>query len=247
MKTEPMKPLEDEHTLESHLLRIQNLGYTLVFDALPPDLVSRLVDKIDELMPAHGMSPTGQTAECTSRDINRLYELDPLFEDLMDYPTVFPIVEAAMEGDITLLGAAIANLMPSGSATRSTPWHRDGPYLRFTYFLTDLTEDGGPTAVLPGTHRAESGPPDWFRTPDRIPKEIPGMVKVVVPAGTCMINDTNIWHTSTPNLSDNPRKLIWTVFKTADRPLPREDLRNSQWFVDRQTDPLRRKLCATDV
>lgn len=249
-----MKPLEGEYTLESHLLRIQNLGYTLVFDALPPDLVSRLVDKMDELMPTHGLcrqiSPGSQTPECTTRDINRLYELDPLFEDLMDYPTVFPIVEAAMEGDITLFGSAIADLMPPGSATRSPPWHRDGrdgPYFRFTYFLTDLTEDGGPTAVLPGTHRAESGPPDWFRTPDRIPKEIPGMVKVVVPAGTCMINDTNIWHTSTPNFSENPRKLIWTVFKTADQALPSEDLRNSQWFVDRQTDPLRRKLCGTDV
>ena len=106
---------------------------------------------------------------------------------------------------------------------------------------------GARRPFYPGTHRAESGPPDWFRTPDRIPKAIPGMVKVVVPAGTCMINDTNMWHTSTPNLSENPRKLIWTVFKTADRPLPSEDLRNSQWFVDRQTDPLRRKLCGTDV
>jgi hypothetical protein len=73
------------------------------------------------------------------------------------------------------------------------------------------------------------------------------MVKVVVPAGTCMVNDTNIWHTSTPNFSENPRKLIWTVFETADQALPSEDLRNSQWFVDRQTDPLRRKLCGTDV
>ena len=98
-----MKPIEGEHTLESHLLRLQHLGYTLVYDALPPDLVSRLVDKIDELMPTEGTIPGGETTECLSRDVNRLYDRDPIFEDLMDCATVFPIVVFVGFQDFTVL------------------------------------------------------------------------------------------------------------------------------------------------
>jgi len=31
-------------------------------------------------------------------------------------------------------------------------WHRDGDYIRLTFFLEDTPEGGGGTAFLPGSH-----------------------------------------------------------------------------------------------
>ncbi len=55
-----------------------------------------------------------------------------------------------------------------------------------------------------------------------------------------------LWHTSTPNHSDSARKLVWIVYKTAKQELTGHlNLRSTQGYVDRQTDPLRMKLCGT--
>lgn len=238
-----MPPVAADHNLDVHLTRLAFQGYTLIEQALPPELVTTLVRRMDELLPTHGVLPTAARPDTPSRDINRVWEVEPLFEDLMDYPTVFPIAEQYMKGDITLLSGAIANFMPRRTPAR-VPWHHDGPYVRLTYYLSDVTLHGGPTGVLPGTHTSPSGPPKWFNTHDGYPCHVDGMVPVVVPAGTCMINDTMIWHTSTPNDSDIDRKLVWIVFKKASQAITGfTELRNSEEYLAGVTDPVRRRLC----
>lgn len=238
----PMPPIATEFAIEAHLHRLDFMGYTFVENALPKDLVARLVRSMDELLPTHGALPSGARPDTPSRDINRVWEFDPLFADLMDWPSVFPIAERYMKGDITLLGTSIANFMPRRSPAR-VPWHVDGRYVRLTYYLTDVTLHGGPTAVLPGSHKSPQGPPKWFNTDDGYPRQIPGAVPVVVPAGTCMINNTMLWHSSTPNDSDADRKLVWIVFKTAAQELTGfPELRSTPEFIHRQTMPLRRRL-----
>ncbi|MCE9588955.1 MAG: phytanoyl-CoA dioxygenase family protein [Planctomycetes bacterium] len=241
-----MPPVQHEHEIDAHLTRLEFQGYTLIENALPPELVARLVRRMDELMPTHGALPTAARPDTPSRDINRVWEFEPAFEGLMDLPAVFPIAERYMKGDITLLGTAIANFMPRRTPAR-VPWHHDGPYVRLTYYISDVTLHGGPTGVLPGTHKSPSGPHKWFNTDDGYPRHVPGMVPVVVKAGTCMINDTMIWHTSTPNDSDTDRKLVWIVFKKASQELtPFPELRNSPEYLARQTNPLRRRLCGLE-
>lgn len=238
-----MPPIPPVHEIEAHLNRLDFMGYTLVEKALPGELVARLVRRMDELLPTHGALPTAARPDTPSRDINRVWEHEPLFEDLMDWPSVFPIAERYMQGDITLLSTAIANFMPRRTPAR-VPWHVDGRYVRLTYYLTDVTLHGGPTAVLPGSHKSPTGPPKWFNTDDGYPRHIPGMVPVVVPAGTCMVNDTMIWHSSTPNESDADRKLVWIVFKKAAQDITGfPELRNTPEFLARQTSPRRRRLC----
>lgn len=38
----------------------------------------------------------------------------------------------------------------------SMAWHRDGDYIRLTFFLEDTPEGGGGTAFLPGSHLVEA-------------------------------------------------------------------------------------------
>lgn len=238
-----MPPIAAESMADLRQIHLQHLGYTLIEDALPPARVADLVRRMDALLATHGELPTAARPDTPSRDVNHVWDLDPAFEDLMDLPGVFEVAERYMEGDITLLATAIANFMPRRTPAR-VPWHADGPYVRLTYYLTDVAEHAGPTAVLPGTHRVGSGPPKWFNTDDGYPRRVPGMTPVVVKAGTCMINDTMLWHTSTPNNSDVDRKLVWIVFKKAAQPVTGfENLRNRPSWVARQSTPRRRKLC----
>jgi len=236
--------LNDELTAEAHQLQLRYQGYTLVPNAIPHDMLRVLVEKYDALLPEHGEVPTGAPPGASGRDVNRLFEIEPVFADLMDLPSTFPIIERYMNGNVTLLSSAIANYVP-GCAPPRVSWHRDGPYVRLTCLLSDVEENGGAMAVLPGTHHGDERP-DWLTDADGVPRIIPGEVRIAAPAGTCVINNTLLWHTSTANELDHPRKLVWIVYKMAEQELtPYIHLRNSQEFVDRQIDPLRMKLCGT--
>lgn len=238
-----MPPVAAESMLDLHQIRLESAGYTLIENTLAPDHVADLVRRMDALLPTHGELPTAARPDTPSRDINRVWDHDRAFECLMDLPGVFEVASRYMKGDITLLSSAIANFMPRRTPAR-VPWHFDGPYVRLTYYLTDVSATGGPTAVLPGTHRTGERPPAWFNTPDGYPRHVAGMTPVVVKAGTCMVNDTLLWHTSTPNDSDVDRKLVWIVFKKASQELtPFLNLRDTEAFAASQKSPVRRRLC----
>src|SRR5690349_6887678 len=104
-----MVPLPPQHAMDNHLQRLEHEGYTVVPGALPPASLREVLMKYDEAMSRLGVSPTAAPADTPSRDVNRLFEVDPFFEQFMDHPSVFPIVEREMKGDVTLLGGAIAN------------------------------------------------------------------------------------------------------------------------------------------
>ena len=242
-----MQPLPDEHEMDTHLMRLEHQGYTLVPRALAPDQLEPIRAKFDDLVKNRARVPTAVCDESTGIvDLNRMYELDPIFEPLMDLPSVFPIAAQIMDGDITLLGGSIGQYLPPHTPP-TMRWHRDGDYVRFTYILDDLGPAGGGTGLLPGTHRATDGPPAWMNEADRRPYEIPGMVHLAAPAGSCMINYTMLWHTRTTNYTARPRRLIWQVFKRAHEPLtPTQSLRLSQEYIERQTEPRRRRLMGLD-
>ena len=242
-----MQPLPDKHEMAIHLMRLEYQGYTLVPNALPADLLESIGARFDDLVKNHTQVPTAVCDESTGIvDLNRMYELDPIFEPLMDLPSVFPLAEQIMDGDITLLGGSIGHYLPPHTPTNMR-WHRDGDYVRFTYILDDLSAEGGGTGILPGTHRSEDGPPEWMNDADRQSYEIPGMVYLAAPAGTCMVNYTMLWHTRTSNHTQRPRRLIWQVFKRSHQPLTTtQSLRLSQEYIERQTDPQRRVLVGLD-
>ena len=238
-----MQPFPAEREMAAHLMKLQYQGFTIVPNAIPADLLKGVRDKFDELVENCDKVPTAVRDEKTGIvDLNRMYELDPVFEDLMDLPSVFPIAKEIMEGDVTLLGGSIGQYLPPHTPSNMA-WHMDGDYVRFTYILDDLDEDGGGTGLFPGTHRSGERPPEWMNTPEKLPYKVPGMVRLAASAGSCMVNYTTLWHTRTPNKTDRPRRLIWQVYKRSHQPLTsNESLCLSQEYIERQTDPRRRVL-----
>ena len=244
-----MEPVPDVHALSLHLKRLQFTGFTLVPQALAPTHLARVRERLDELFRDHANVPTAvedfrrtSLAGSGSIDINRLFELDPVFEDLMDRPTVLPIIQASLGYDATLCCDATGNFRASRSRA-ATLWHRDGgPYLRLTYFLDDIAEHNGATAFLPGSHLSSEPPPPWANHNGQ-PRRLPGMVYATGPAGACLLNNTNLWHTNTPNESNQPRRVIWLLFKPSQVEFASHDeMKSTAAYIASQADPRRRAL-----
>ncbi|MBA3687113.1 MAG: phytanoyl-CoA dioxygenase family protein [Planctomycetes bacterium] len=225
-------------------------GYAVLPQALPTPLLGRLREAFDRLM----VGPIAAEPQSLQHQVNRVIERDPAFLELIDLPSVFPLVRAIIGADVTLAaGGEAYSKRPHSPAFIS--WHNDFqwmvdvPYprqnfwVRATYFLDDIDEDTAPMALLPGTHRADHECPADLTGPDGQPRELPGMVRLTGKAGDCVVNHTEIWHTNTPNRGTRIRKLVMLTYKHAWM---------RQWgdghdiqvaFAETQTDPLRRQLC----
>jgi ectoine hydroxylase-related dioxygenase (phytanoyl-CoA dioxygenase family) len=95
-------------------------------------------------------------------------------------------------------------------------WHHDvgmaGVYhprsimmVKVFYLLTDVSPDGGGTAVIPGSHRF----PMDFKLPHvENPAEMPGHVKMAYPAGTAWLFNGRTYHAALHNSSDQRRQVL---------------------------------------
>ncbi|MCX5660167.1 MAG: phytanoyl-CoA dioxygenase family protein [Planctomycetota bacterium] len=211
----PQTPLDDV----LHLLRRD--GYVLMENALTPAQVAELRPAYDRQVE---MNPPVPGAGALRVEVKRIVERAPVFEQLMDVPPVLRVAHGVIGDDIELAS--------SGELDHKLPhtppyigWHNDFqwmvnvPYprqnfwLRCTYFIAPVAADGGPFTLLPGSHlRGEVCPSDEQASK---PRQIEGQLGITGPAGSCLINNTEIWHCNSANISGNPRRLVMIVYKHA--------------------------------
>jgi hypothetical protein len=222
--------------MERHLEELEQQGFTAVPAAIPPHLLLPMREAFDATCdairrtkpPEHWSQETNDEGAV---DFFRAYEISPAFEPLMDLPSVFPILAAALrQGRGGLVGeprirTPVTQLLP-GHTQSTNKWHRDGGHIRLTYILDGLEHGGGGTALVAGTHldrlhsKQDRLPlPEWFQqNPLGAPEDAPPEEWQVVtplaglPAGSCLINWTDIVHRRTDNSTASPRRTFWQVF-----------------------------------
>jgi hypothetical protein len=247
-EAKPMNRVTPDTPLAEIVALIQRDGYVLMENAVAPGQVRELSAVYDQQLALHPPAPGAIRLE-----VKRILEQDPVFEPLMDLPTVFPVARAIIGADIELASSGeLDHKLPCTPAYIS--WHNDFqwmvdvPYprqnfwIRCTYFLSEVTEQMGPFTLLPGSHTADRACPRELTGADRQPRVIDGQVPITGPAGSCLINNTEIWHTNTPNRSDLPRRLIMILYKHAWMKQWQEGYETTPAFAARQTDPIRRQL-----
>lgn len=236
----PMEELDEAHQLEIQILNLKNLGYTMVRGAIPPDMLKEIQNAFDKKMNEQ-IARMGRDFRNTFNrfDLIPLWQ-EPSFRQLVNLPKIMPIVRGYMErywGDEPVVfGAGHGHCLFENSPAHQA-WHNDARvnkkasdmtppiYIRLTFLIEDVEEDMGPTALLPGTHGTHVNSPPWFTAPDGQPRQVPEMVLASGKAGDCLINDTSIYHTNTPNLSNRVRKVIWALYAGARTPVwVRKDL-----------------------
>lgn len=223
-------------------------GYVLMEDALTPAQVAALAAAYDRQLEQNPPKPGATRVE-----VPRILERDPAFEALMDLPTTFPVACGLIGADIELAsGGEMDHKLPRTPAYiawhNDFQWMTDVPYprqnfwVRCTYFLSDVRDDTGPFTLLPGTHLKDHACPPEMNEASGQPKVVPGQIGITGPAGSCLINNTEIWHTNSPLTGDFPRRLIMVLYKHAWMKQWQQGYETTPEFAACQTDPVRRQL-----
>ncbi|HET9729673.1 MAG TPA: phytanoyl-CoA dioxygenase family protein [Acidimicrobiia bacterium] len=195
-----------EPAISSHLDAIDRDGYTIVEDAIEPDLVAALRDTIRRLEDELDVRPRNTAAE--GHATKRMYNLlarDPVFQAMPVHPSVLPIVERVLDRGCLMSGMTAIDI---GPGEHPQPMHPDDvvmtrhlppphPPMMVTsmWALTDFTADNGGTLYVPGSHR-------WPKLPDD-PGALDGVeVRALeMPAGSVMIFHGSLWHGGGANVT----------------------------------------------
>lgn len=242
-----MNRVTPQTALPEVLEMMQRDGYVLMENALTAAQVEVLSAAYDEQLAGHPRAEGALRVE-----VPRILERDERFEMLMDNAPVFNVARGVLGYDIELASSgeldhkfartpAYIGWHSDFQWMKSAPLPRQNFWVRATYFIGDVNPDGGPFTLLPGSHLRSEPCPDTPR--GQAPQPMPGQVGIIGKAGSCLINNTEIWHTNSANTSDNDRRLIMIMYKHAWMKQWQEGYETSPEFAARQTDPIRRQLC----
>jgi ectoine hydroxylase-related dioxygenase (phytanoyl-CoA dioxygenase family) len=147
---------------QAHLDRLDRDGFTIVEDAIAPDLVDALAGALARLERELGAKPAGNGFE--GRHTVRIYNLlayGPPFDAVPVHPSVLPLVEGVLDEGCLVSSLSSIAIDPGEAAQ---PIHADDqviplakPHIPIVcnsmWALTDFTEANGATRLVPGSHR----------------------------------------------------------------------------------------------
>lgn len=178
----------------------------------------------------------------------------PEFMDLVDRPEILTLLGFLLGYNVQL-GNSHAFIRPGYEKSQGESpqglfgWHRDlmptappingrYPHLatRVGYFFTPADEPlMGSLYVVPGSHRT-AGRPAWNRQTD-LPY---GMHELLVTAGSAVLFDNRLWHSTSPNYGPHARKNLYMEY--APRWMRPFDYHFQDEAVYAAADPVRRQL-----
>ncbi|APE37141.1 hypothetical protein BOX37_28035 [Nocardia mangyaensis] len=205
-----------DHGLLSHALELEALGYTVIPDALEPDLRSELTEQLLACAAADDAPVDTESGGC-HRD--RTQEV-PLLLSRGGAPFQELVLGTRTLLLITYLLGAQRQLSSvtgyvKGPGLCALGIHSDTAYVpdplppyaqiaNINYCLTDYTEANGCLSIVPGSHRFCHRPREGQGTRDAIP--------VLAPAGAAIIFHGNTWHGAYPRTEPGVRLTISTLF-----------------------------------
>jgi ectoine hydroxylase-related dioxygenase (phytanoyl-CoA dioxygenase family) len=195
--------------LETNLAELDAFGFTVIEDALSPDLTARLRDAVvreAETAFAARLDVEHEESHRNWKLVPYLLYKDELFEQAVLNPRPLALISYLL-GQSCLLSSLTSHVKGPGGPGLLI--HSDtangvpGPFSPYAhvancnYALTDYTEAKGALAMIPGSHR-------YYHQPGRDQIALdgesrnPDAVAIEVPAGSAVIWHGNTWHGSFP-------------------------------------------------
>ena len=147
--------------VDSHVSAIATDGFTIVEDAIEPDLVDAIADDLRRLERDYEIVPADNSFE-GSRTVRiyNLLALGELYEAVPTHDSVLPVVERVLDPGCLVSSLSSIAILPGETAQ---PIHADDQLIPLDkphaptvcnsmWALTDFTEANGATQVVPGSH-----------------------------------------------------------------------------------------------
>ena len=191
--------------VERHLARIEQDGYTVVENAIEPELVDALNEALLRLEHELGTQPGHNLFE--GHHTIRIYNLlarDPVFQRVPVHKNLLPIVEGVLDAGCLVSSLSSISIDPGEAAQ---PIHADDTLIpvprphapmvcNSMWALTDFTEANGATRIVPGSHKFDHTP-EYGSHPDSIAAEMS--------RGSLLIWNGSLWHGGGANRTDTRR------------------------------------------
>ncbi|MDB5481061.1 MAG: hypothetical protein JWO83_2114 [Caulobacteraceae bacterium] len=192
---------------------LRTFGYALVQDALTPERVKALRDRVV----AQGAGERAMGVASVSGGAQTLWNLlnkGRVFHDLLLHPLIEAFAPAALGDHPVLAGVVSIIAAPGGGATTL---HVDQAHVQagvefqigldILWFLDDVGAANGGPRIIPGSHRGGLAPAG--------PAGLDGTVAAKGPAGTALLLDGRVWRATGSNRSAEPRHVVATSFSRA--------------------------------
>jgi ectoine hydroxylase-related dioxygenase (phytanoyl-CoA dioxygenase family) len=189
----------------AHIGEIAERGWTVIEDAIEPDVVDELARDLDRLERELDVQPADNSFE--GRRTKRIYNLlarSRAWWQVPIHPVVLPVVEGVLDHGCLVSSLSSINIGPGEDAQ---PIHSDDQLIPIPkphpptvcntmWALTDFTEENGATRVISGTHLADASP-EYGRPYDSVP--------AVMRRGSVLVWHGSLWHGGGANRTESPR------------------------------------------
>lgn len=206
-----------EQRISEIKIQFETQGIVHLRQVIPADILLRARKAFDLAAGCHldRRAPTTDgKADLPFYDIPNILDQNPVFVDLVDLPTIFPLLVEIVGKDIQLNHTTARLFYPGRTFT--APWHSDIPhvlgisqhnclnfFVKVHLFLDDLTPDQGCLAFIPGSHRYPAG-----HDRPSLGMSSEAIVKTVPRAGDVILFNTHVLHMAMDNLSPYVRKSL---------------------------------------
>jgi ectoine hydroxylase-related dioxygenase (phytanoyl-CoA dioxygenase family) len=238
---------------QRRLQELENVGYTVIENAMPAATVETLRNELDDLYTRH-VEITGR-AWGPERALENLTNKSPLFLEVV--AATRPVIELMEE----LLGPNVVlaslNARCSAAYTPAQGLHRDHQgqlfyecaaggqlrqahiYVQSLWVLDDLTPENGAPRIVPGTHTPEAGNP---RTGSPFGDPIP----LVAPAGSVAVFPASLWHGGGEHTAPGVRRVFHSFFSRPWAMPQFDNLRSMPPELLERCTPFQRQLLGYD-
>lgn len=192
-------------SVEAHLAEIDDRGFTVIENAIEPDLVVALNAALLRLEHELEIEPArnGFEGHRTIRIYNLLAH-GKVFERIPVHPNLLPVIEGVLDEGCLISSLSSISIDPGETAQ---PIHADDQVIPIDkphvpvvcnsmWALTDFTEENGATRIIPGSHKRDASP-NYGQHYDSIPAEMP--------KGSILVWHGSLWHGGGANKSDARR------------------------------------------
>jgi len=201
---------------EKQRIEFEANGFLVIPEALSPSELDQVRHAADDAERAWRGDPSrpGQRTDVLHQVLAPI-EYDDRLLELLWHPRVFSLVRAILGSDVQMIDNDYFITPPNTPRTHAG-WHHDvgllGVYhprsvmmVKAFFLLSDVDENSGGTAMIPGSHRF----PMDFKFPQVTdPREMPGMFQMTGKAGTAYLFNGRTYHCAVNNESDRPRRVL---------------------------------------
>jgi fumagillin biosynthesis dioxygenase len=202
-----------DHTIAEH-------GFCVIPGVLNRDQLASVRSALDAAIGLTAQEEAGTfnpllDPNASSIRVNNLPDFDPLFVDLLRHPRALPIIRRLLGPDayvsnftanIALPGAGSMRIHSDQALVMPGPWVECFA-MNIIWCLDDIHPQNGATRYIPNSHR--------FRTVSDLPTNaLEGLEAFTAPAGSIIVMEGRLWHTSGPNSTQDERRALLFAYYT---------------------------------